>query len=636
MREYRQIRKQTTRLVLMMLLLCLSEVTLAQSPFRFALLTDIHIRVAAPTTIEDLRNSVSQINQTDSIDFILVTGDIADEGDGASIQIAKNELDKLNKPYYIVMGNHDTKWSESGCTDFGRIFGYEKFDFEHNGYVFLGFNSGPIIRMALGHVAPEDIDWLKQRLEVYKKENKPVFLVTHYPMLPEDVDNCFDVTDAVRPYTVKAFIGGHYHSNRFFTYDGIPGFINRSNLRDGKSKLGGYSEYDITADSIIVYEHRIGQTRHRWAAISLSHPYYTIVPGSMKLRPDFHINTQYPDVKNSWIVESRVGIYGSPAVWKKMLFTADNKGRVISYNLNSGKKLWSFDCTHRILGTPAVAQGIVVAGSTDHKIYGIDAKSGQLLWTVKADAPVLGAVRIEKGIAYVGASDHCMRAIKIKSGELLWKYSGVKGYIETKPLVTKDKVIFGAWDNTLYALNRSDGSEVWKWTDCHPGMHYSPAAVWPVAGQGKVFIADPQRALTAIQLETGKTVWRTFRSKVRETVGISKDQQRVYSKTMNDSIVCYSTLADTPQEIWATNVGFGYEHAPSMQEEKDGVMFGSTKSGLIFALDGKTGRLYWKHKVGNTLINTVVPLSKTDVLFTNEDGTVGRLKINKKIYSLNN
>ena len=39
---------------------------------------------------------------------------------------------------------------------------------------------------------------------------------------------------------------------------------------------------------------------------------------------------------------------------------------------------------------------------------------------------------------------------------------------------------------------------------------------------------------------------------------------------MNDSIVCYAAQGDTPRELWATNVGFGYEHAPSMQVEKEG------------------------------------------------------------------
>ena len=84
----------------------------------------------------------------------------------------------------------------------------------------------------------------------------------------------------------------------------------------------------------------------------------------------------------------------------------------------------------------------------------MNAKDGNLLWTVRAAEPVLGAVTIADGTAYIGASDATFRATDIHTGKVIWTYTGVKGYIETKPLVTEDKVIFGAWDNTLYALNK--------------------------------------------------------------------------------------------------------------------------------------------------------------------------------------
>ena len=40
-----------------------------------------------------------------------------------------------------------------------------------------------------------------------------------------------------------------------------------------------------------------------------------------------------------------------------------------------------------------------------------------------------------------------------------------------------------------------------------------------------------------------------------------------------------------------------------MQVEKEGVMFGSTNEGLIFALEGKTGKVLWKHKIGNSPVS---------------------------------
>lgn len=622
------------RLFISALLVCLLPfmAQAQQIAFRFAQLTDIHLSPSNPNPTEDLLRSIAQINATDSIDFVLVTGDITEEGDRATMEKVKSCLDLLKVKYYVALGNHETKWSDSGCTAFGEIFGGERFDFEHKGFLFLGFNSGPLMRMAYGHVVPQDIRWMTERMNQYNtgdpQQNKPVILVTHYPMIEGDVDNWYEVTDAVRPYNIRLFIGGHYHRNRDLRYDGIPGVLMRSNLRDKDGKPG-YGIYEITKDSIRVYTQRIGEPKKQWAGFSLTESYYER-NGKAEKYPDFSVNKEYPQVKEQWITKTGVGIYCSPAVEKDKVFIGDDMGYLTAYALKDGKALWRFQSGKRIVGTPAVSEGIVVFGSADCKIYGLNAQNGNLLWTVETSEPVLGAVTIDNGTAYIGASDHTFRAINTCNGEIKWTFTGVKGYIETKPLVTDSKVIFGAWDNTLYALNKADGRELWKWTGGLTRMHFSPAAVWPVAAEGKVFITDPQRAMTAIEIETGNTVWRTFQSMVRETIGLSEDGERIYSKTMNDSIVCYSTKGSHPHELWASNVGFGYEHAPSMQVEKDGIVFGSTKEGLIFALETKTGKVLWKHKIGNSLISTVVPLSGNRILFTATGGEAGLLKFKIK------
>jgi len=613
------------KLIFLSIFLCSFTLLYGQagSAFRFALLTDLHIAKGG-NAVEDLQNAVDQINASNDIEFVLVTGDITEQGDKASLQKAKEILDRLKVKYYTIPGNHETKWSDSGVTAFGDIFNNERFRLDYKGFLFLGFNSGPLMRMAEGHIAPQDIRWLEEELKKAGRE-KPVFLVTHYPLQTGDVDNWYELTDAVRSFNIRAFLGGHYHANRFLLYDGIPGILNRSTLRN-KQLVGGYSVYEITPDSVLVYEQNIGENRREWAALSLKTRYYDN-QGATDKYPDFSVNKAYPSVKEIWLIPTGVGIYSSPAVYNERVYVGDDQGALACYTLNKGEKIWSFRSHRRIVGTPAVADGIVVFGSADKNIYGLDARNGKRLWAVNAKAPVLGAVAIEDGIAYIGSSDSTFRAIDIQTGKTIWSYVGVKGYIETRPYIEGNIVIFGAWDNTLYALEKHTGKVLWKWNGGLEQMLYSPAAVWPVAADGKVFIADPKRALTAIDLETGKTVWRTFQSQVRETIGLSEDRERIYSKTMNDSVVCYAVKGNQPIEIWASNVGFGYEHAPSMLIEKDSVVFGSTKNGLIFALDAFNGKVLWKHKIGNSLINTIVPLSKSKILFTATGGEVGFLSV---------
>lgn len=597
----------------------------AVEPFHFALLTDLHI-TQGTTAVEDLENSVRQINNSPKVEFVLVTGDVTEFGDRASLQKSKDILDKLKVPYYITSGNHETKWSASGHTDFARIFGSDRFGFEHKGVRFFGFNTGPILRMADGHVSPQDITWLKE--EFGKKEKSvPVILATHYPLQYGDVDNWYELTDAVRSHNIRAVLGGHYHRNAVFAYDGIPGLINRSNLR-AKADVGGYSVYSVTADSLIVFEQTIGGEPKRWAGISMTEKYYD-EKGSDKKYPDFSVNKEFPNVKEKWLVSTGVGIYSSPVVWKNKVFVGDDLGNMTSYNLKNGKKQWNFQTGNRIVGTPAVADGVLVFGSADKNIYGLNAKNGKLLWKIATKEAVLGAVSIQNGIAYIGGSDNTFRAIVAKTGAILWEYDKLNGYVETKPLIVEDKVIFGAWDTNLYALNKDFGHLEWKWTNGIKSTHYSPSAVWAVSANGFVFVVDPERAMTAIDLQTGKTVWRTKQSMVRESIGISEFGTQIYSKTMQDSVVCYSAVGSEPRKIWSSNVGFGYEHNPSMLMEKDGTVYGSTKNGMIFALDALTGNVIWKHKIGNSLVNTVVPIGRKSVVVTTAGGEVSLLNYSK-------
>jgi outer membrane protein assembly factor BamB/Icc-related predicted phosphoesterase len=612
---------RTVFVIIALIVFHLSWSITPDSSFEFALITDIHIS-QNETSVEDLKNSIHIINNTPDIDFVLVSGDLTESGDKISLARTKQLLDELKIPFFAVPGNHETKWSESGVIDFRNIFGDDRFRFNHGDYVFLGFNSGPIIRMMDGHVGIQDIHWLENELKSIDTSKK-IIIVTHYPLQQGDVDNWYEVTDLLRNYNVKAVLGGHYHSNKLTSYDGIPAFINRSNLR-GKEKVGGFSVYTVTDDSILVSEQIIGKSLRKWGGYALNKQYYA-KDNNGYIRPDYTVNEQYPQVKVQWLSKTKAAVYSSPVVSHNKVYVGDDLGVLSCFALSDGKLLWQFEAKSRILGTPAIGKNVVVFGSTDRYIYGVNAVTGKLIWKIETGAAVIGAVTIEENRAYVGSSDQLFRCVDIQKGKVIWEYTGVKGYVETKPLLYDNKVIFGAWDSYMYALNKRNGKLEWKWNNGNARMHFSPAAVWPVAANGKVFFSAPDRVLTALKAKDGQVVWRTKASMVRETIGLSVDKKRIYSKTMQDSVVCYSAITADARKIWSVNVGYGYEHAPSMLMEKDNIVFGSTKNGLIFALDAFSGDVLWKHKVGNSLINTVLPLGDGKCLFTSAEGDVGVL-----------
>lgn len=592
--------------------------------FSFALLTDTHISTSNPRPMEDLQRSIADINQNSSIEFVVVTGDLTENGDLASIQSIKNALDQLNVPYYAASGNHETTWSESGVMDFSRVFGDSRFAFTYNDMYFIGFNSGPVIRMADGHVAPQDITWLKHNLDsVSAAGNTPIFVFTHYPLRNGDVDNWYDVTDVLRQHNVQCIMGGHYHRNLHFDCDGISDVLNRSNMRD-KDGNNGYAIIQVT-DSIRFFEKRINETARQW--LSLPFEKKTYGPSNQELRPDFTINKEYANVQRVWHCSLKGGIYSTPVTDGRSLFIGDDVGCLYSLNLKSGKTNWTFNTGMRIVGSPAVSEGVVVFGSANYNIYGLDARTGKELWHISTNQAVMGAATIENGIAYIGGGDGRMFAIDIHTGKIKWSFDELKNYVLTRPLVYNQKLYFGTWDTHFYALNLADGSLAWKWNNGNGNPKLSPASVWPVAANGKIFITAPDRYFTCLDAETGEQVWRTKEYKVRETVGLSEDGKTVYSKCMWDTIVAMDATVAEPITRWATHAGFGYEHNPAMPLEKDGTLWVSTKNGLLLGVDAQNGNVMWRHKIGNSILNTPLPLSGTECIFTSSEGTITYIRV---------
>ena len=591
--------------------------------FSFALLTDTHISNSNPQPLEDLQRSVADINALPDVDFVIVSGDLTESGDHRALETVKGELDKLRVPYYATSGNHETTWSESGVMDFSRVFGSNRFAFTHDSTFFIGFNSGPVIRMADGHVPPQDIAWLQGQLDsVANHGNSKIIVVTHYPLQNGDVDNWFDVTDVLRRYNVQCIIGGHYHRNLLFDCDGIPDVINRSNLR-GNDSINGYSWITVT-DSIRVSEKRIGQAPVQWVSLPFEQKHYEAP--NPALRPDYSVNEQYRQVREVWSRQLTGGIYSTPASDGHLIYIGDDIGTMYALDARTGKTEWTFATGMRIVGSPAVEDGIVVFGSTNDTIYGLRVTDGKPLWRVPTRQAVMGAVAIHKGVAYIGGGDGYMRAIDIHSGEVKWAFGGLGNYVLTRPLVYRDKLYFGCWDTYFYALNLNDGSLVWRWTNGKSNEKLSPASVWPVASDGKIFITAPDRFWTCLDAETGAQIWRTNQYKVRETVGLSEDGKTVYSKCMWDDIVALDAMAREPQEKWVVNAGFGYEHDPCMPLEKGGTLWVGTKNGLLIGMDAKTGRVMWRHKIGNSILNTVLPLSGKECIVTSSEGTITRIK----------
>lgn len=591
------------------------------SPFKFAFISDTHIGSPSGLAEEDLKRTVADINTMTDIDFVIISGDITELGTWAELKVAKQILDGLKVRYYIIPGNHDTGWSESGGLGFTKIFGDDKFYFQHKGIHFIANASGPYVRMSDGHIPRHVVNWTKAQLQKINSK-EPVVYINHYP-LDEGLDNWYEAIDMLKQKNTVLALCGHGHANRLVKAEEIPAVMGRSNVR-AKAEAGGYNLVQVTQDSFVFIERNPVTTEEkRWQGIAFKQQQYDTAQKFK--RPDFSINQKYKGVAPAWTFQSDANVISTPAVAGNLVVFGNQSGVVQALSLKNGKKAWQFATGGPIFSSPAVANGKIVLGSADGAVYCFNSK-GQLQWKFITGAAILGAPLIENNTVYIGGSDSLFRAIDLTTGGLKWSFNGLEGPVVSQPVTDGNTLIFGAWDCNLYALNKTDGSLLWKWNNGSPVRNYSPASVIPVIKDGAVYIAAPDRFLTAIDLQTGRTLWRTSQSTVRESIGMSEDGKLIYGKTMNDTIAAFYANRNEPIAAWKMFAGYGYEHTPSMLIEKEGRLFFGTRSGVVYAIDPATQTVAWAHKLDNSMVNTVKVLNRRQVLAATMDGKVSLLQ----------
>lgn len=648
------------------------------STIKFAVMSDIHI-IMGSKTIEWTNQCVEDINKDDQIQFVIISGDIANFGSDDELKKAKEILDKLNVPWFIIPGNHDATWSESGTNSFITTFGYERFEFEAGGIKFLGTPCGPNIRMAPALLPRESYSWLKEQILSIDK-NQPIFYVNHYP-LDTSVLRYGELIDLLKVGNTQLVINGHWHQNRAMQYEGIPGAIIRSTQKDSQREVG-YVVVDVDlASGLISFREKIAgekEPKSPWYNIRMSRGRAFDTSKQYARRPKPSFNQEFPNVKQIWRYENSADIGCAASVYTTHLINnskganvlpfsskevksgdivifADESGVIKALNATSGEMIWQYQTGGKIFSSPSISHDRVVVGSSDNYIYCLNVKNGRIIWKFRCNKSVLGTANIFKGVVYIGSSDGVFRAIELSSGKLKWENPSMKSFVLARPYVDNQQVVIGDWSNQLYSFDPKDGSLQWIWHTPKGVANFSPAQVWPIKSNGKIIISCPDRFNYQIDAKTGKTLASNYGG--REAIGLGIDGNSFYIKSMKDTVKAISTmtlaesedrygsshiknsdsngLLDSYKVLWTSIPGYNYEIGPTpittvtgVGKNSKGLVFIATDKGNIFALNSIDGSLAFRHSVSEALINYIMPIGKNQLLVSTMDGVVTLLQYN--------
>jgi polyvinyl alcohol dehydrogenase (cytochrome) len=348
----------------------------------------------------------------------------------------------------------------------------------------------------------------------------------------------------------------------------------------------------------------------------------------------------------SWSIDSLVGVSGTPTVWKRVAYFGDWTGTVRAVRAATGEQLWSTRIGGFIVGAPAI-KGDAIYASSGTTLYRLDRKTGAVRWSASTNehptsqinaSPVVVDGLVLQGVANIEAAVpvpvHTVRgsigAYDAKTGKEVWRFyttpldatSGAGIGIWSTPAVDRKLGLLyvGTGQNTseptgpladsLLAIEYKTGKLRWSRQFTNPDV-FPPSGrdadvgaspnLWTSNGVPLVGAGDKAGVFHALNRVTGEVVWETrltpggYFGGVIGSAAFVDGALIAVSNIGNARVPASKAVALDPASgalRWTSDFE-GSIFAPV--GAVSGVAFVGTSTGVLAALDTRTGARLWTY-----------------------------------------
>jgi 3',5'-cyclic AMP phosphodiesterase CpdA len=182
--------------------------------FTFAVVNDTHFFTPkCPDWFERVTASIRNLQPRP--EFVLLVGDLAQDGKREELGPMREILRGFELPYHAVIGNHDyTPDGQRGIYErlFPNMLNYQ---FGHRDWQIVGLDSSEGTKYENTKIQPATLGWLDDNLPKLPRD-KPTILFTHFPLGPGvsmRPVNADDLLKRFRDHNLVAVFNGHFHGS---------------------------------------------------------------------------------------------------------------------------------------------------------------------------------------------------------------------------------------------------------------------------------------------------------------------------------------------------------------------------------------------------------------------------------------
>lgn len=325
-----------------------------------------------------------------------------------------------------------------------------------------------------------------------------------------------------------------------------------------------------------------------------------------------------------------------PVVAYDKVFSASRVGDVVAYDKSTGNKIWQADLSDvndersfwdsrnsaLIAGGPSVGMNQVFVGTENGDIFALDAETGTLVWQVKIKGEVITTPAFDSGILVVNTASGILKALDATNGQELWKVEQDVPALTLRgisaPVIASGGVLVGTGKGELgvYILEKGQAgwtTEVGEATGSTELQRVIDVDSAPVVFGDKVYAISARGNLVAIELKSGRILWKRQYSSYRQIavyrndIFITNTRGHVYALNRLNGIERWSNVELSNRSVTG----------PAVVEQY--IVVGDFE-GYLHWLDQETGEIVSRHQVDSSGVHATPTVSNSIIYSQSRDG----------------
>ncbi|OGT54845.1 MAG: outer membrane protein assembly factor BamB [Gammaproteobacteria bacterium RIFCSPHIGHO2_12_FULL_63_22] len=212
---------------------------------------------------------------------------------------------------------------------------------------------------------------------------------------------------------------------------------------------------------------------------------------------------------------AEAGLTGSPGVGNGLVVVGGRNGEVIAFSADTGEKRWATRVSSEVLSAPYITDTRVIVRSNDGRVFGFDPADGTRKWvfdrglpslSVRGNASPVGS----NGMTFIGYDDGKLVALRDLDGLLVWELAVAEpdgrtelermADIDGEIIIDGEMLYVTSYHDKVMALSLQNGQQLWT----NDTGSYAGLAV----ASDKVLLSDKTGNVWALDRNNGTSLWK--------------------------------------------------------------------------------------------------------------------------------